>query len=256
MSADSLNNGPAQPPSGNPAGRTEETYFSQFGDDRLLWQLFNGRRDGFFAEVGANHPTIGSQTYFLEQKGWRGLLVEPLPEKCKLLREHRPRSLVFECAVGAPEQRGSQRFHVGLESDVLSGLAPAEQATDSDITVQVRTLDEVLGECGNPELDVLSIDVEGNELNVMKGFSLERFRPKVLLLEDHHHSLKLHRHVTSRGYRLVKRNDCNSWYAPADVPFPLNTFGERLGLRREIWVDTPIRILRLAIKRFWTGRGD
>lgn len=231
----------------------EPEFFAQFGEDRLLWQYFNQKKEGFFVEVGANHPTWCSQTCFFERQGWRGILVEPLPENCRLLREQRPGSRVFQLALGAPEQRGHATFHVACEMNSLSGLQPDEEREYTQVEVEVRTLDDVLEECAAPRIDLLSIDVEGTELDVLRGFAIERYRPAVLLLEDHLRSLRLHRHVTRLGYRLVKRTDCNSWYVPRGVDFPLTTFGERMALRKEIHLDTPVRIVRTPIKR-WLKR--
>lgn len=46
-------------------------------EKQLVWEFFGRKRDGFFVEVGANGPFAGSQTWLLEQNGWRGVLVEP-----------------------------------------------------------------------------------------------------------------------------------------------------------------------------------
>src|ERR1043166_6956973 len=97
--------------------------FSQFGEDLLLWKHFGARRDGFFLEAGANHPTKCSQTFLFEQNGWRGILVEPIPQNCELLRQKRPRSRIFQFALGAPEQRGRAKFSVAAGNDGLSSFA-------------------------------------------------------------------------------------------------------------------------------------
>ncbi len=47
--------------------------------ERQLVRKFFGDTPGFFVEVGANHPIEGSQSWHLEQRGWRGILVEPQP---------------------------------------------------------------------------------------------------------------------------------------------------------------------------------
>ena len=52
--------------------------------------------------------------------------------------------------------------------------------------VSVRRLDSIL-QAHAPTLegvDIVSIDVEGWELEVLRGFSLERFRPKVTIVEN------------------------------------------------------------------------
>ncbi len=224
--------------------------YSQFGEDRLLWTYFGGKTDGLFLEAGANHPTVCSQTWLLEQRGWRGFLVEPLAANCQLLRQSRPGSRVFQCALGAPKQRGRALFSVAAESDALSGLVLNDGVTARRVDeVEVRTLDEVLADAGNPKLDFVSLDVEGAELQVLQGFDLERHRPAVLLVEDHLQQMRVHFHLVRRGYRLVKRTGCNNWYVPAAVPFPLTRGWEKLGLAKEIWLDTPVRCVRFFFKR-------
>lgn len=224
--------------------------YSQFGEDQLLWTYFGGKTEGLFLEAGANHPTICSQTWLFEQRGWRGFLVEPLAANCQLLREQRPGSRVFQCALGAPEQRGRASFSVAAEGDALSGLVLNEGLTAQRVDeVEVRTLDDVLAEAGDPKLDFVSLDVEGAELAVLLGFDLERHRPSVLLIEDHLQRMQVHYHMRRCGYRLVKRTGCNNWYVPEAAPFLLTRGWEKLRLTKEIWLDTPVRCVRFFFKR-------
>ena len=53
---------------------------SQQEEEALVREFFGGARNGFFVEVGANHPILRSQTYHLEQTGWTGVLIEPQPD--------------------------------------------------------------------------------------------------------------------------------------------------------------------------------
>src|SRR5258705_11160446 len=93
------------------AGSTP-TSFAQNREDVIAWEYFDRKTDGFFVEVGANHPTELSQTWFLEQHGWKGILVEPLPACCEKLRAIRTNSVVCEAAAGAPEQVGEATLNV------------------------------------------------------------------------------------------------------------------------------------------------
>ena len=229
--------------------------YSQFGEDVILWEHFGRRRHGFFVEAGANHPTICSQTWLFEQNGWTGILIEPLSNKYELIRKERPGSTVVRLALGAPEQRGRALFNVAAGQDSLSGLMVNDGVTVERVEeVEVRTLDEVLAEAGNPALDLVSIDVEGLELQVLRGFDLERHRPTVLIVEDHLQRLGVHRFIVRHGYRLVKRTGCNSWYVPRGATFALATPMEKLGLKKEIWLDTPVRCVRFFFKRWWGRR--
>jgi FkbM family methyltransferase len=218
------------------------TSYSQFGEDVLVWEYFGGRRDGFFVEVGANHPTELSQTWLFEQNGWKGILVEPLARNCEALRAQRPGSRVFQYAVGAPEQRGRAKINVSDANGAYSGFVVNEGVVIERVEeVEVRTLDDVLADAGNPKIDLVSIDVEGLELQVLQGFDLARHRPAMLLVEDHLHQLAVHRHFARNGYRLVKRTGINNWYIPQNRPFTMTTLGERLALFRKVFLGYPFR---------------
>ena len=211
----------------------------------LVWEYFGAKTAGFFLEAGANHPTKGSQTCLFEERGWRGILVEPIAKNCELLRQHRPGSRIFQCALGAPEQRGRVRMNVAAGNDGLSGLAVNDGVIVERVEeVELRTLDEVLAEAGNPKLDLMSIDVEGFELQVFCGLDLVRHQPALLLVEDHLQNLSVHRHLVRHGYKLVKRTGLNNWYVPKHQPFHMATWKERLKLFRKMFLSLPFRKLK------------
>ncbi len=67
---------------------------NKMAEQRLVQLFFGELREGYFVEVGANEPKRSSQTWHLEQRGWHGVLVEPIPELCEDLRKNRPSSIV------------------------------------------------------------------------------------------------------------------------------------------------------------------
>jgi FkbM family methyltransferase len=216
-------------------------------EGELIWIFFCHKTDGFFTEVGANDPRAGSQTWFLEERGWRGILIEPLAEFHTVLKAARPRSQVFQVACGPPGHAPTASLFVG-ENPEHSSLQP--NAVDAGTryiqqeTVCIMTLDEVLAATGNPKIDFVSIDVEGMQLEVLKGFNLERHRPKLLLVEDHLLNWQTHCYLTRHGYRLVKRTQLNNWYIPKGDPFTMTSPLERLKLWRKVWLGTPLRMLK------------
>jgi len=216
--------------------------YSQFGEDLLVWKYFVEKSSGFFLEAGANHPTKGSQTCLFEEHGWKGILVEPIAKNCELLRRFRPGSRIFQCALGAPEQRGRVQMNVATGDNALSGLAVnSGVVVERTEEVDLRTLDDVLAEADNPKVDLMSIDVEGFELQVFRGLDFLRHQPALVLVEDHLHSLSVHRHLVRNGYRLVKRTGLNNWYIPRRQPFHLATWKERLELFRKMFLSLPFR---------------
>jgi FkbM family methyltransferase len=179
------------------------------GDERLSWPALYEMdrklleilpdRPGFFIEAGANDGYEQSNTYALAKlRGWRGLLVEPIPVLYEETVKERPESIVRNVALvrhGFAEASVEMR-HGGLMS-VVSGAHGSEQADrdwvagafalglDHEYTVRVpaRTLDDLIVEVGDPEVDLLSLDVEGYEPEVLRGLDLARRGPRHMLIE-------------------------------------------------------------------------
>jgi len=219
--------------------------FAQNQEDIIAWDYFGQKTDGFFVEVGANHPTELSQTWFLEQRGWKGILVEPLPACCEKLRAVRKNSIVCEAAAGAPEQVGEANLNVA-QSDVWSHLGEANKDLPlaARIKVAVRTLDSILDELHAPPVDLLSIDTEGMEIEVLRGLNLQKRRPALVLLEDHMETLDLFFYMRRTGYQLIKRTGPNNWWVPAAAKSLPMTLGERLSIWNLIWFRHPRRRLK------------
>jgi len=217
-------------------------------EQELIRQFF-GDKPGFFVEVGANDPHARSQTYHLEQKGWTGLLIEPQPDLADALRANR-RAKVFAVACSDPAHDGDTlTLHVAgpLSSLNRERMAPGT-VPDGTIAVPVRTLDRVLAEGGaQPGFDFLSIDVEGHELEVLSGFDARRWRPRLILLEDHVENLAKHRAVRAMGYRLIRRYENNGWYVPEDAPQRIAS-GDRFEIVRKYYLALPFRIIRNALR--------
>jgi FkbM family methyltransferase len=124
--------------------------------------------------VGAFHSKDSSQTWLLEKVGWKGILIEPQLENGEELRRNRPFSKVYQTAISRTGNEGESTFFV---DSVFSTLLPSTRSHtkkfDHQITVQVTTLDKILEKEGNPGIDFLKIDVEGKELDCLKGFDIE-----------------------------------------------------------------------------------
>jgi FkbM family methyltransferase len=207
-------------------------------ESRLVWDYFGKRRDGVFVECGAHHPVNFSQTWFLEQQGWSGLLIELNPELCALLRTHRPNSRTIEAAVGSPAQVGEVEVQLaGGHTSLRPGLN--RKCSGHKLRVPLRTLDSILAESGLTRIDFLSIDVEGLEIDVLLGCDLQKWRPQLIFMEDEFENYSKHRHLTSRGYKLVRRTSYNNWYVPREIPvsaFSLSTTRQLIRLYRKMWL--------------------
>lgn len=220
---------------------------SQPEEERLVREFFGGTEPGFFVEVGANHPTLNSQTWHLEQAGWTGVLIEPQPDLAAFLVTSRS-AQVFAVACSSPDKAGGQLpLHVAgpLSSLEQEQMVPGAKS-EYTIMVPVRTLDDILEEADAPTpIDLLSIDVEGHELEVLRGFDFAYWRPRLILLEDHVANLRKRRFLQSTGYRLVRHAGFNGWYVPIDSPLQ-PTSQERWEILRKYYFALPFRKLRNA----------
>ena len=201
------------------------TYQAQHGEDRWLEHYFRGAKSGFFVEVGAYDGLVLSNTFFLESLGWRGILVEPVPEKARRCRENRPHARVFECAAVAPGTPAEIQFDLveGGEVYSTSAMTPEHAArlveyglTRRSIAVSTRTLDSILEEVAPKRVDFVSIDVEGAELDVLRGFDLDVWHPRVVMIEVNtpRRSDEIARLFRSAGYVYLTSLGINDVYVP------------------------------------------
>ena len=120
---------------------------------------------------------------------------------------------------------------------------------ESVINVPTRTLDSILLEAGAPsDFDFLSIDVEGHEIEVLRGFDIGRWRPRLILLEDHVADLTRHRYLTAAGYRIIRRYENNGWYVPRDSAI-VRRWSDCWEILRKYYLALPFRVLRNLSRR-------
>ena len=224
--------------------------FPYEAENRLKEEFFSHSTTGYFVDVGANDPERWSQSFHLEQMGWTGIVVEPQPQLADLLRQRRKAS-VYAVACSAPENAGKRMtLHLaGIHSSFDPMLKTATVRPQGTIEVPLKTLDQILAESSAPApIDFLAIDVEGHEIEVLRGLDFARWRPRLVLVEDLVLDLRLHRFMQSRAYRWVRRTDINSWYVPAEDAWRLGPL-ERWQFFRKYYLGTPARRLREILRR-------
>ncbi len=163
--------------------------YAQNAEDVVLWRALRHVSKGTYVDVGAADPTADSVTRAFYDRGWRGVNLEPVPVLAAALAEQRPRDRTF--AVAAGPCTGSVTLYASEDtgrSSVLvdvAGVAAAEGLEVVEVEVEMRTLDDVLGESGLDEAAIhfCKIDVEGAEKDALAGLDLRRWRPWVLVVE-------------------------------------------------------------------------
>jgi FkbM family methyltransferase len=138
---------------------------------------------GFFVEAGAVDGFFESNTYYLEKFcGWNGLLIEPIPQMYRRIKYNRPNCLAYNCALTSFDYLGDTIDIVSQHA--ISKISHNESCSNGVvIKVPARTLSSIFHESKVEKIDFMSLDVEGFELEVLKGMEFDRCRPDTLLVE-------------------------------------------------------------------------
>lgn len=189
--------------------------YARGAEDRIAIGLLGGAGDvGFFVDVGCNAPVKASNTFELYRRGWRGLTVDASETLVNEHRRVRPRD---RSVVAAVSNREGEAEFIEFELSTVSTLSRAhaehwQQLERVTRTRKVRTttLTALCEQNGvPPRFDLLSIDVEGHDLEALSSLDLERFRPRLIIIEmlgadaltAPRHAITVHLHAA--GYQLV-----------------------------------------------------
>ena len=168
------------------------------GIGKILHLIFddvlNYTNNGTFIEIGAHDGKVGSFTYNLSRIGWNGLYCEPVPSlylKCKENHKDRPRVKVLNVAAGEKEEvlqiveaetlstMDTDTLNIYKQTNWSRGLFNNNNVHD----VNVRKLDTILEEVNINTIDIMVLDVEGYEEQVLKGFSIDKYKPTIIIIE-------------------------------------------------------------------------
>lgn len=164
--------------------RPATTVGSQGEEDRIIAELFPPHAVGTYVDIGAGEPVQCSNTWALYQRGWRGLLIEPLPEFILQLCRHRPGDQVFP--VAASNQTGLIPFYIdGTVSSCIRGWSST--AASRPVAVERWAIAEILDlpdfRAIRDACQFCSIDVEGHEQEILTNLPWAVFAPRVFCIE-------------------------------------------------------------------------
>lgn len=165
--------------------------YSQEGEDLVLQRHFGAKPRGFYVEVGSHDPHRFSNTYLFYRRGWRGICIDPLPGSAKAFRLFRPRDVAVE--VGVARSDGSMNYYMFNEPALNTFDAAlahdrarlAEYRVTEVRKVATRPLAAILNETIETptEIDFLSVDVEGFDLEVLESNDWQLYRPRLVVAE-------------------------------------------------------------------------
>jgi FkbM family methyltransferase len=171
--------------------------FAQGAEDIIIPYIarytFGITGPGRYIDVGCNAPIRYSNTFDLYLNGWRGLNIDANAELIGEAKRIRRKDICLRAAVSDAEREVT--FHKAKD-DAVSTIDETRliewkkhfEFSDADQeTLITRTLTSILDENWKvgDKIDLLSIDVEGHDLQVLRGVDLSRYRPKIIVIEMH-----------------------------------------------------------------------
>ncbi len=201
----------------------ENYYFSQCGEDYVLRSLLQKKlktgKPGFYVDVGAFAPFRHSNTFFFYRRGWRGINIDPRPGSAQPFRKYRPEDINLE--LGVSDEEGTLNYHFIGEDSPMNSFSReslerlgALDRVQREIPVMVKRLDQILREHEDrfEQIDFMTIDVEGLDLQVLSSNDWDRFSPSVVAIEidsttlDDVASNPSARFLAELGYIAVAKN--------------------------------------------------
>ena len=189
---------------------------SQIGQDKwVLFGVFPGVRDGYFLDVGSADGTLESNSKALEDRGWNGICVDPFPtnmqgRRCAMMKE------VVSSASGRIVKFRTSQLLGGIE-DTL-GKYKDQVAGSAVVEFTTVTVTEILDRNHAPPfINFMSLDIEGAELEALKGIDFERYRFGAMAIEHNDEEPKrsdILKFLDARGYRRVHSFKQDDFYAP------------------------------------------
>ena len=149
-------------------------FYSQSGEDKVLYDKYLNYKDGFFIELGAMDGVMYSNTLFFERNlNWNGVLIEPTNQYDRLV-VNRPNCYNFNCAItildGYVDFIGNGACGGVLET-MPEGHRVGNNLGSDKYKVKSMPISKLLKDVKIDRVDLFSIDVEGGELQVLETFN-------------------------------------------------------------------------------------
>jgi len=190
--------------------------YSQYGEDLILDGILEYKKRGFFIDIGANDPVIFNNTKRFYDRGWSGINIEPNPVLYKKFASQRTRDINLNLGVGLNSQE--MPFYL-LSADTLSSFSKSDAKRNSilfneriiDIkNIQMVALSQIFKDYSdNRNIDFISVDVEGYEMEVIKSNDWTKYRPRLILIEIAHNTMEIISYLKNCEYELVFKNSTN-----------------------------------------------
>ena len=195
--------------------------FSEFGEDILIQSYFNHKENGFFVDVGCNHPVTNSITFALYLKGWNGVNIDGnkgLINECLRIRK---KDISLNALVSNDEKdveyiRFSNDALNSINSDVIEEWNKSMViAKENRRTITLTSLLKGYFPNGK-QIDLLSIDVEEHDFEVLSSLDFQLFPPQLIVIEMKNFKMsephKIRNFLLEKNYEMIYYARLNGYF--------------------------------------------
>ena len=218
--------------------KAKKTSYSLTSIDLIVDYIFK-KEKGVYIDVGCNHPVYNNNTYLLNKKGWQGINIDIDKKSIELFDLFRRKDLNINLAVSSI--KGELEYINFHEKSPINMIKTTKNqslhSTEKVEKIKSDTLNSIIEKSPykDKKIDFVSIDVEGHEIEVIKGFNLKKYRPSIIVIEYLDMSLEkieiknfnLENIINSEIYKLMIENEYRmvNWLH-SDLIFAHNSFRE------------------------------
>ncbi|MFL2889760.1 MAG: FkbM family methyltransferase [Pelagibacteraceae bacterium] len=207
--------------------RNFKFYFknSQFGEDEKILKFFKKNYKGNFIDLGCYHPTRHNNTFKMYKLGWRGINIDLNPLTIEMFNFARPKDINICSAISNKKSKVKLYFVGDLSTqntidtnhtNLLKGHFGIKKKDISIKKIKTDKLETILKKYKILKVDFMNIDIEGNELKVLKSINLKKYNIGLICVEiiDHNKFTKLRKkqlmiYFKKNGYTLKSRSVIN-----------------------------------------------
>ena len=187
--------------------------YSQHMEDKFIWEMLQhyNLKNSLYIDIGANHPIDISNTYLLYRNGLSGIIIEPNGELLNLFRRFRKRDIVLQ--IGCSNSSTVMKFNISKTPVISSFSSSRDVNIYKSLYIPVMTIDMVVENMDLSFISLLTIDVEGLNLEVLQGATL--LLKKTLLICIEFDSAEEKEKINAQlgdNFELIKIFDCNLIY--------------------------------------------
>ena len=158
--------------------------YSNWGLDMMADDFFKNKEKGIYIDIGCHHPFLNNNTYRLYKRGWSGLNIDLDSNTIDMFNFFRKSDINIAAAVSdTNEEKDFFFFHNRSAINTLSKESgiKAKQIKKINTSTLNSLIENSLFK--DNKIDYISIDVEGHEINVLKGFDFQKYKPDLVILE-------------------------------------------------------------------------